>query len=205
VPATSAVTIASVAAPPFGLRVQRRRCAGAIPIAEGQSRLALCLIGGRPREFRDQRNTCAGVSGPWVTTALDRPGRALAVGRAKRRGPDWFGLARKSKAVGCGITGAGRSWTACTISVLSIPRRYTDVHPEVGMPEFPLYDDERHALARHLDSVSMPELIGRNRRRTPAAIAALRSWTRTPAAEHGRPRVGPRSTQNNAPAAPHAR
>jgi hypothetical protein len=27
--------------------------------------------------------------------------------------------------------------------------------------EFPLYDDERHALARHLDSVSLPELMGR--------------------------------------------
>jgi hypothetical protein len=26
-----------------------------------------------------------------------------------------------------GIIGAGRSWTACTISVLSIPRKYTDV------------------------------------------------------------------------------
>jgi TRAP-type C4-dicarboxylate transport system substrate-binding protein len=33
--------------------------------------------------------------------------------------------------------------------------------PEVGMPELPLYDDERNALARHLDSVSMPELMGR--------------------------------------------
>jgi hypothetical protein len=30
-------------------------------------------------------------------------------------------------------------------------------------------------------------------------IAALRSCTRIPAAEHGRPRVGPRSTQNSAP------
>jgi hypothetical protein len=29
------------------------------------------------------------------------------------------------------------------------------------VPELPLYDDERHALARHLDSVSMPELMGR--------------------------------------------
>jgi hypothetical protein len=29
------------------------------------------------------------------------------------------------------------------------------------MPELPLYDHERHALARHLDRMSMPELMGR--------------------------------------------
>jgi hypothetical protein len=33
--------------------------------------------------------------------------------------------------------------------------------PEVGMPELPLYDDQRYALARHLDRVSMPELVRR--------------------------------------------
>jgi hypothetical protein len=33
--------------------------------------------------------------------------------------------------------------------------------PEVGMPELTLDDHERHVLARHLDSVSMPELMGR--------------------------------------------
>ncbi len=27
------------------------------------------------------------------------------------------------------------------------------------MPELPLDDDQRHTLARHLDSVSMPELM----------------------------------------------
>jgi hypothetical protein len=29
------------------------------------------------------------------------------------------------------------------------------------MPELPLYDDQRYALARHLDSVGMPELMWR--------------------------------------------
>jgi hypothetical protein len=38
-----------------------------------------------------------------------------------------------------------------------------------------------------------------NRRRTPAANAELRRWLRMSAGEHGRPRVGPRGTQNNAP------
>jgi hypothetical protein len=33
--------------------------------------------------------------------------------------------------------------------------------PEVGMPELPLDDDQRYALARHLDGVSMPELMWR--------------------------------------------
>ncbi|HEY5171328.1 MAG TPA: hypothetical protein VIK54_06335 [Acidimicrobiia bacterium] len=40
----------------------------------------------------------------------------------------------------------------------------TQVHggdPEVGMPELPLDDHERHALVRHLDRVSMPELMRR--------------------------------------------
>ena len=27
------------------------------------------------------------------------------------------------------------------------------------MPQLPLYDHQRHALARHLDGVSMPELM----------------------------------------------
>jgi hypothetical protein len=40
----------------------------------------------------------------------------------------------------------------------------TQVHgrdPEVGMPELPLDDDQRHALARHLNSMSMPQLMWR--------------------------------------------
>jgi hypothetical protein len=33
--------------------------------------------------------------------------------------------------------------------------------PEVSVPELPLDDDQRHALARHLDRVSVPELMRR--------------------------------------------
>ena len=36
------------------------------------------------------------------------------------------------------------------------------------MAELPLDDHQRDALARHLDRVRMPELMWRNRRRTPA-------------------------------------
>jgi hypothetical protein len=40
---------------------------------------------------------------------------------------------------------------------------------------------------------------GANRRRTPAAMAASCSCLRIPAGAHGRPRVGPRTTQNSLP------
>jgi len=32
--------------------------------------------------------------------------------------------------------------------------------PEIGMPQLPLDDHDRDPLARHLDRVSMPELMG---------------------------------------------
>jgi hypothetical protein len=41
--------------------------------------------------------------------------------------------------------------------------------PEIGMPELPLYDQQRDTLARHLDGVSMSQLVRATRRRTPAA------------------------------------
>jgi hypothetical protein len=44
---------------------------------------------------------------------------------------------------------------------LALDRPETKGDPEVGMPELPLDDYERYALARHLDSVSMPELMWR--------------------------------------------
>ena len=40
---------------------------------------------------------------------------------------------------------------------------------------------------------------GANRRRTPAIAAVWCSWARIPADVHGRPRVGPRTTQNRRP------
>jgi hypothetical protein len=44
---------------------------------------------------------------------------------------------------------------------LSIPRKVSRRVPEVGMPELPLDDDQRHALARHLGRVGVPELMRR--------------------------------------------
>ena len=41
--------------------------------------------------------------------------------------------------------------------------------PEIGMPELALYDQQRDTLAGHLDGVSMSQLVGATRRRTPAA------------------------------------
>jgi hypothetical protein len=32
-------------------------------------------------------------------------------------------------------------------------------HPEIGMPELPLYDRDRDPLARHLDRVGVPKLM----------------------------------------------
>jgi len=41
----------------------------------------------------------------------------------------------------------------------------TQIHrrdPEIGMPELPLYDQQRDTLAGHLDGVSMSQLVRRN-------------------------------------------
>jgi hypothetical protein len=46
------------------------------------------------------------------------------------------------------------------ISVLSIPRRYAEVIPEVGMPELALDDQQRNPFAGHLYRVRMPQLVG---------------------------------------------
>ena len=64
------------------------------------------------------------------TAGCDAP-----VGRARRHGP-LAGLAQcvNRSPLTAGIIGAGRSWTACTISVLSMPRKYTDVTPRSACP-----------------------------------------------------------------------
>ena len=102
-----------------------------------------------------------------------------------------------------GPIGAGRWWTVWMIPVLLIPRRYVEVIPRwaragarwraVGQ------------LAGHVDRLRMPQLGGRESVANPAASAVSRSWLRMPAGEHGRPRVGPRRTQNNAPPGRRAR
>jgi hypothetical protein len=70
---------------------------------------------------------------------------------------------------------------------------------EVGVTELSLYDKQRDTLARHLYRVRVAKLVRRDRRLTPARAAAVWSCARTPAGAHGRPRVGPRRMQNNAP------
>ena len=96
-----------------------------------------------------------------------------------------------------GIIGAGRSWTAAMISVLSIPRRYREVIARSACPS-----------CRWITSSGMPSRTfapracasrRARRRRTPAASAAWWSRACIRADAHGRPRVGPRTTQNSLP------
>ena len=68
------------------------------------------------------------------------------------------------------------------------------------MPELSLDHDQRDPLARHLDRVRMPELMRREPAPNTRLLRAARcSWQRIPAGAHGRPRVGPRRTQNSTP------
>jgi hypothetical protein len=70
---------------------------------------------------------------------------------------------------------------------------------EVGVPELTLDDEQRHAFARHLHSMSVSELMRREAAsdtRPGGSVVQLRpdsGW------RPRRPRVGPRSTQNRAP------
>src|SRR3954454_375957 len=70
--------------------------------------------------------------------------------------------------------------------------------PEVGVPELALDDDQRHALAGHLDGMRVPQLV---RREAPpyAGLAGDAAQFRAAPAVHGRPRVGPVTTQNSGP------
>jgi hypothetical protein len=71
--------------------------------------------------------------------------------------------------------------------------------PGVGMPWLALDHERTAPLAGHLYSVGVPELVGvraGGERRRPRAVRC--SWLRIAARAHGRPRVGPRRTQNNA-------
>ena len=55
--------------------------------------------------------------------------------------------------------GAGRSWTAWMISVLSIPRRYADVIPRSACPSWRCMTSSGIPSWRHLDGVGVPELV----------------------------------------------
>jgi hypothetical protein len=59
-----------------------------------------------------------------------------------------------------GIMGAGRSWTVWMISVLSIPQ-VGGRDAEVGVAQLSLDHDEGDALPGHLNSMRVPELVGR--------------------------------------------
>jgi hypothetical protein len=72
---------------------------------------------------------------------------------------------------------------------------------EIAVPELALDDDQRHAFARHLDRVSVAQLMGAKRRRTPAAAAVRRSSARAAAGDQCRPRVAPLETQRSGPGA----
>jgi hypothetical protein len=85
-----------------------------------------------------QRQAAAGVSGRWVDDRLgSRPADAGA-GGPRPDGTALAGLAQRGSRspLTAGIIGAGRSWTACTISVLSMPRKYTDVTPRSACPSW---------------------------------------------------------------------
>ena len=67
------------------------------------------------------------------------------------------------------------------------------------MAELALDDDERHALARELDGMGVPELVGRKAPPDAAPVAVLRKSARTAALDQCRPRVGRVMTQNSGP------
>src|SRR4051794_24918201 len=95
--------------------------------------------------------------------------------------------------------GARRPWTASMISALSNALQVDRGDAEVAVAQLTLDDDQRHAFVSHLDGVGVSELIGRERRRTPALAEARRSSARAAAGDDGRPRVGPLITQNSGP------
>jgi len=67
------------------------------------------------------------------------------------------------------------------------------------VPELPLDDVERDALAGELERVSVAQLVWRERRLTPARIASRRNSERTAAPDQGLPPVGPSMMQNSGP------
>ncbi len=83
-----------------------------------------------------------------------------AVGRAEQHGP-WQVWVSEPKSVD-----RGDYWRRALMDGLHDlgvvdPARVHGGDPEVGMPELPLYDHDRYALARHLNRVSVPELMRR--------------------------------------------
>jgi hypothetical protein len=69
------------------------------------------------------------------------------------------------------------------------------------MAELALDDVQRHALPASSSACAWRSWCGANRRLTPAPTATRRNSARTPAADHGRPRVGPSMRRTTAPRA----
>jgi len=65
--------------------------------------------------------------------------------------------------------------------------------------ELPLDDDQRHAFARNLDGVCVTQLVPCEAAPHAASRTTCRNSERAAAADHGRPRVGPLTTQNSGP------
>ena len=114
-------------------------------------------LGGLRRALGINGKHLLACPGGGLMTARDRA-RPDAGRRAAPNGaaPGWFGSVREPQPVdrrdhrrGAFVDGVH------DLGVVDAAQ----VHgrdPEVGMPELPLDDHERHALARHLDRVSMP-------------------------------------------------
>jgi hypothetical protein len=68
------------------------------------------------------------------------------------------------------------------------------------MAELALDDQERDPVAGHLDRVRMSQLVGRESASDSGGQRRRMQLAPMPAGEHDRPRVGPRRTQNSAPA-----
>jgi hypothetical protein len=100
-------------------------------------------------------------AGWWIDMWWSRSGTAGKATAARQRSRAvrlGSGQGTGLRVLVAGIIGAGRWWTVWMISVLSIPRRYAEVIPEVGMAELALDHQQRDGLAGHLDRMRMPEL-----------------------------------------------
>jgi hypothetical protein len=76
------------------------------------------------------------------------------------------------------------------------PTQIRGGHREVGMTELALDHQQREPLAGHLDGVRVPELVRREPAADARSLGGATELAADPTDAHGRPRVGPRSTQN---------
>ena len=77
-----------------------------------------------------------------------------------------------------GIIGAGRSWTAWMISVLSIPRRYAEVIPRSACPSWRCMTSSGIPSRDISTAWACRSWWGAKRRLTPAASPVRWSWAR---------------------------